>query len=150
MAKQSWTRFRGVVQPVLGNEPLVIQLSKVFVANLRLILNVAMVFGAVFLAQELRESSDDVPAYVEHQQVVQEQSPDDSAFADEDEEPVLSEGVMHALNCTYEDYLKEHYAECVEDGSEIYRPIEADPDDAGYLFDETPILFAMESVSQQY
>jgi hypothetical protein len=104
-----------------------------------------MVFGAVFLAQELHESSEDVPASVEHQQVAQDQTQDDPA-----QETVISDAVLHALNCTYEDYLKEHYAECVEEGSEIYRPIEADADDAGYLFDEPPILFAMESNTRPF
>ena len=64
-------------------------------------------------------------------------------------EPVLSDGVMHALNCTYQDYRDAHYDECVKDPSRIYPRPQADPDDTGHVFYDTPVLFAqLDSVSR--
>ncbi|MEJ2129190.1 MAG: hypothetical protein P8X81_10130 [Woeseiaceae bacterium] len=143
MTRNSWTRLRGIVPPVLGDEPVIIQLCRAFVANLRIILNVAMLFGAFFLAQELRESTDNKPVAVVEPGLVEDHAPPDTEPTDDNEtSPVLTDGVLHALNCTYEDYRKDHYAECVEDGSEVYRPIEADSDDTGHLYEEQTILLA--------
>jgi hypothetical protein len=55
---------------------------------------------------------------------------------------VLSDRVLHYLNCTYEDYRAAHYDECVEGPSDIYRKTDADPDDIGMVNRDALILLA--------
>ena len=55
---------------------------------------------------------------------------------------VLTEGVMHALNCTYKDYRDTHFDECTEGPSDIYQRPDADPDNTGYINAHAPELYA--------
>lgn len=59
-----------------------------------------------------------------------------------EQEPWLTEGVQHALNCTHADYRNEHYDECVLEPSEIYPKPEANPDDIGFIASEDLVLYA--------
>ena len=137
MTNKSWTRLRGVVQPVLGNEPLIIELCKAFIANFRMILNVAMVCGAVLLAQQLRDLADEVPVAETtpmHEPAPQPAMPETT--------PLNTDRIMHWQNCTRPDYRNEHFDDCELEASEIYGPDMADPDNTGLLFEESAVLLA--------
>ena len=132
--------IRGLAEPVMVRKPLLIRLCEGFLANLTLILRTAFVIGAIFLVQDLRSLLEDSaqPAATTPAQVTVEVEP---LEAPEAEESVLSEGVIHALNCTYEDFRNSHYDECVDDRSRIY-PRPPGADDTGYILYDSPILYA--------
>ena len=143
MAKNRRSRFRGIAPPVLVREPLLIRLCATFVDNLTLILRTGLVMGTLLLVHDLRILLEEVT------QPVAESVPapavpieSEAIVTTEVQEPVLSEGVMHALNCTYEDYRNAHYDECVKDPSRIYLRPHADPDDTGLLIYDAPVLYA--------
>jgi hypothetical protein len=143
MAKNRRRKFLGIAPPVLVREPLLVRLCTAFVENLTLILRTAFVVCAVLLVQDLRTLLEEVT------QPIAESVPTptvtveiEAAGATEAQEPVLSEGVMHALNCTYEDYRNVHYDECVKDPSGIYQRPQAEPDDTGLVIYATPVLYA--------
>ena len=109
------------------------------VDNLRLILEVAFLAGAFFLAQDFRDFHVPQPvAEVDSTPVIHE------PFVTEPvpETPVVTDRVKHFLNCTFEDYRTQHYAECVDADSDIYNDPIADPDDTGHIFREPPLLLA--------
>jgi hypothetical protein len=118
-------------------------LCTTFIDNLTLILRTGLVIGAVLLVHDLRVLLDEVTQPVA-ESVPAPAVPVENEAIDttEAQEPVLSEGVMHALNCTYEDYRNAHYDECVEDPSRIYLREHADPDDTGHVIYDTPVLYA--------
>lgn len=139
MAKRERYALRGIAEPVLVREPLLIRLCTAFVDNLTLLLKTAFVFGAVLLIQDLRTLLEDVsqpePAPVG---VVKTQEIDDS----EPRGSMLTDSVKSALNCTYEDYRNAHYDECVKEPSQIYVRPQADPDDTGLVIRELPVMYA--------
>ena len=54
-----------------------------------------------------------------------------------------SDVIQLAEDCTRTDYWKQHYDKCFPDGSDIYpRPSPEELDDAGFLVDESAVLFA--------
>ena len=58
------------------------------------------------------------------------------------ETPLITDGVLHAENCTRKEYWSRHYDECFPDGSEIYRrPVDPGADDSGFILYETPVLY---------
>ncbi len=125
------------MQPVLGNEPMLIELCKAFVANLRSILNAGMLVGAVLLAQELRQSADNPTAH-EAESII-------TAAPEQIEEPAVplnADRIRHWQNCTRPDYASEHIEACELEASEIYGPEPADATDTGFLFTESPVIFA--------
>jgi hypothetical protein len=143
MATNRKRKFRGVAPPVLIREPLFVRLCASFVDNLTLILRAGLVMGAVLLVHDLRILLEEVS------QPLAESAPAPAVRVDseaidttEAQEPVLSEGVMHALNCTYKDYRNAHYDECVEDPSNIYLSPHSDPDDTGLVIYDAPIQYA--------
>jgi hypothetical protein len=125
MAKDGRERIRGVAAPILVREPLFVRLCTAFVENLTLILRTGLILGAVVLVHDLRILLDDVNQPVA-ESVPAQAAPGESEAIDVTEtmEPVLSDGVMHALNCT------------------IYPRPQADPDDTGLIIYDTPVLFA--------
>ena len=143
MANKRRRNFRGVAEPVRVREPLLIRLCVAFVDNLILILKTALVMGAVLLVRDIRTALEEV------NQPVAESVPAPAApveieaiDATEAEDPVLSESVLHALNCMYTDYRNAHYDECVTEPSNIYPRPQADPDDTGLVIYDGPVLYA--------
>jgi hypothetical protein len=57
-------------------------------------------------------------------------------------EPVINDRILHAKNCTIAEYREAHYDDCVDEPSSVYPRPEADPDDIGYLADDSPVMFA--------
>ena len=144
MSGRSKRPLQGVVAPVLPGKPLFIRLCEVFVDNLATILRGALVAGALVLAQQFGSLTEHFsPAVAEVEPLVEEPvivaMPLPPA---EPPAPVISDRARHYLNCTYEAYRREHYAECVDEPSRIYRPPEADADDTGSLFHPSPLRFA--------
>jgi len=143
MAKNRKRKFRGVAPPVLVREPLFVRLCASFVDNLTLILRAGLVMGAVLLVHDLRILLDEVTQPVaEFVPALAVPVEIEAIGTTEAQEPVLSKGVMHALNCTYEDYRNAHYDECVEDPSNIYLSPHVDPDDTGLVIYDAPIQYA--------
>ena len=120
------------------------RLCSAFVDNLTLILRTAFVAGALFLVQDLDSlfqkltmpEIEDLPAAATAEVDVTPSN------AEENEEPLLTEGVKHAFNCTFTAYRNAHYDECVEEPSRIYLNPQADPDDTGYLVGDDQVLYA--------
>lgn len=144
MTRKSKRPLQGIVAPVLPGKPLFIRLCEAFVDNLAMILRGALVAGALVLVQQFGSLTENLsPAVVELEPLVEEPviiatplPPADSPG------PVVSDRARHYLNCTYEAYRRENYADCVDEPSRIYRPPEADPDDTGGLFQPPPLRFA--------
>jgi hypothetical protein len=132
-----------IVDPRGHRTPLFIRLCEAFVDNLANILRLGLVVGALFLVRDLAELRElvlprgDAPLVSEQADVIEPLEP-----AAGEEEPWLSDGVKHALNCTHEDYRNAHYDDCVDDASEIYKRPGADPDDTGFILRESEVLFA--------
>ena len=97
--------------------------------------------GALVLVHDLRTLLDESAQPVAESAPVSPPVPH-SSDPPKPQEPVLSDGVLHALNCTYEDYRNDHFDECVEDPSRIYLRPNADPDDTGHVIYDTPVLYA--------
>lgn len=131
--------MQGIAEPVLAGVPLFVRLCSAFVDNLASLLRVALVFGAIILVRDLRGLPDEAGQLVvdaEPPPVVTEvEIPDE-------EDPFMSERIKHALNCTYDEYRRAHFDECVEEPSRIYAKPEADPDDTGRIMYDSPVLFA--------
>jgi len=143
MAKDGKEKIRGVAAPILVREPLFVRLCTAFVDNLTLILRTGLIVGTVLFVHDLRLLLDDVNQPMA-ESVPAQAAPVESEAIDVTEtlEPVLSDGVMHALNCTYQDYRDTHYDECIKVPSQIYPRPQADPDDTGLVIYDTPVLFA--------
>jgi len=144
MARRRKKKLQGIAEPALGREPLFVRLCSAFVDNLTLILRTALVTGALFLVQDLsnfydRVADDAVEAESAQNEAESESIPLEPIMPDE---PVINEGVKHAMNCTYADYRESHYDDCVNEPSAVYPRPEADPDDIGYLADDSPVMFA--------
>ena len=117
---------------------MLIRACTAIVDNLAQVLRVALIVGAIFLVRDLHDFRNEISpevAVVEPVTVIQkiESDPDESLF---------TERVQHFLNCTYEDYRREHYDECTNGQSRIYGPPQADPDDMGNVLYNGPILLA--------
>jgi len=150
MVKRAKSSIRAAVRPTTPREPLFIRLCHLFLENLTNLLRIGLVVGSILLVQDLRI------LFVEAQTPIADAEP--AALAPdvvEDPpalvapEPVLTEGVMQALNCTYEAYRKSHYDECVQDNSRIYKRPQADPDDTGLVLYEPPVLYAYQANPEQ-
>ena len=131
---------------VMRDAPLFIRLCAGFVDNLGLILRVALVCGAVVFVQELGEirerfapaEDDTAPA-----QSAAEEPAEPPAPAANDDEPWLSDGVRHALNCTHAEYRNRHYEACVQEPSDVYRrPAAETDDDIGFIPYGDAVLYA--------
>lgn len=134
------------MEPVLSGEPLFVRACAAFVANLGLILRVAMLAGALLLFRDvdlLLEKFRPSESGIESLPVASlaPGEPQDVPAA-RPPEPALSEDARHFLNCTYEAYRNAHYDECVDGGSEIYARPDADPDNRGGLINELPVRYA--------
>jgi len=132
----------GIFEPMLVREPLFIRLCTAFVDNLGLILRTALVIGALMLVQEFRTLTSigeravadaDQPAPAGDMPARPPQAP---------AEPVITDRVRHYLNCTYETYRADHYAECVEEPSRVYTSPQPGPDDLGHFHEPAPVLLA--------
>ena len=143
MADKRSRNFRGISEPVLVREPLLVRLCVAFVENLTLILKAALVVGVVLLVRDLRTFLEEV-----NQPVVESVLMQAVPLAIEEigetgtQEPVLSDRVKQALNCTYANYRNTHFDECVKEPSSIYPRPDADPDNTGLIIFDTPVLFA--------
>ncbi len=137
--------IRRIVDPRGHQVPFFVRLCEAFVDNLSLILRVALVAGGIYLAQTfgvLLNGLNELGPSTDADQVAQEQQRVAPGEVEENA-PWLTDGVQHALNCTHAEYRDRHYKECVEEPSEIYLPPDPeDPDDATYMMDDSPILFA--------
>ena len=143
MAEKRRRNFRGIAEPVLVREPLLVRLCVAFVDNLTLILRIGLVMGAVLLVHDLRTLLEEMTQPVAESVPTPAVPVEIEAFgATEAQEPVLSDNVKHALKCTYEDYRNVHYDECVKEPSIIYLKPQADPDDTGLVMYEAPVLYA--------
>lgn len=132
--------FRGIAEPFLSHEPLLIRFCRGLVDNLTTILRTGLVIGAVVLLQDLRDFM------AENAPPVADVSPERAAPVEVEVAaprlPVITESVEMALNCTYTEFRNEHYDECVQDGSRVYKRPGADPDDTSQLFEPPEVLFA--------
>ena len=121
-----------------------VRLCSAFVDNLASLLRVALVFGSIMLVGDLRSvPGEDGQPLVEQSTppaVVEVEATEVGAI--EEDEAMLNERIKHALNCTYDEYRRAHFDECVEEPSSIYARPEAGPDDTGYVMHDSPILFA--------
>lgn len=144
MTRRPKRRLQGIVAPVLPGKPLFIRLCEAFVDNLAMILRGALIAGALVLAQQFGSLTENLsPAVVELEPPVEEPAIIATPLPPaESPGPVVSDRARHYLNCTYEAYRRENYAECVDEPSRIYRPPEADPDDTGSLLRPSPLRFA--------
>ena len=144
MAGRRKQRLRGIAAPVLPGEPLVIRFCRAFTENLALLLRGAFILGALLLVQEFERLATDIfPSATDVDPVPQAPAVAIEPPAPaEGEPPVLTDRVRHYLNCTYDEYRRQNYAECVEEPSGIYRAPEADPDDTGFLLRQAPVRFA--------
>jgi len=131
----------GIFKPMLVREPPFIRLSTAFVDNLGLILRTALVIGAPMLVQEFRAlTSVGERAVADADQPVP--TVDMPATPQAPAEPVITDRVRHYLNCTYETYRADHYAECVEEPSRVYTSPQPGPDDMGHFREPAPVLLA--------
>ena len=142
MTPKKKPKLRGLAEPYLTREPLFIRFCSAFVDNLAMLLRVALVVGGIFLVQELPvllqvppEAADSAESAVANKPAAQpEPAKPDAA--------IVSEGVQHALYCTFEDYRNEHFDACVEEDSQVYKRPQADPDDTGFIFYNVDTLYA--------
>ena len=140
VAKQR-KRLRGIAQPILVREPLIVRLCTALVDNLTLILRTAFVIASLFLVQELQprfESADEPVAETQPETDAPEMPRSDP----EPQESFLTDGVQHAFNCTFEKYRNAHYDECVNGESRIYQEPAASEDDSGHVYYASPEMFA--------
>jgi hypothetical protein len=137
-------KLQGVAAPSQAREPLFIRACSAFVNNLSLILRVAFIAGAAWLAGEFRDFTDDLPTPVADAEPVPVQPEVELTPVAEpaEREPVITDRVQHYLDCTFGDYRVKHYAECVEEPSEVYQWPEPGPDDTGYIPGESPVILA--------
>lgn len=135
MTRKFKRHVRGIAEPILVREPLLLRSCSAFVNNLTLILKTAFIVGAILLARDFRSLTQELghaavevePALLVHEVEIE------PTAEPEPQEPLLSERVQHYLNCTFEDYRTTHYDECVEGPSRIYQRPQAKPDDIGNL-----------------
>ena len=127
--------FRGIAAPALVREPLLIRMCSAFVNNLTLLLRIAFIGGVIFFVQDFRSLTDEFsqPVAEIDSDLAAPEVNDEPADAPELQKPLLTEGVMQALNCTYRDYRNAHYTECVgvDAPSKVYPSPHANPDDTG-------------------
>ena len=143
MARKRRRNYHGIAEPVHVREPLLVRLAATFVENLTLMLKTALVVGAVILVHDLRTALKEVPQPVTES--VPRSAPPvviEEIVEIEAQETVLSDGVKHAFNCTFEDYRNAHYDDCVKEPSSIYVRPNADPDNTGLVFYDAPVLYA--------
>jgi hypothetical protein len=142
VARKLKQQLRGIAEPVLGREPLLLRTCSAFVNNLRLILQTAFIVCAILLARDFRSFTETLPHSVAEVEPVPARLEGRPIAEPEPQEPVLTERVKHYLNCTYEDYRITHYDECVEGPSRIYRGPQAEPDDMGNVSYDAPVRLA--------
>ncbi len=138
MSRHRRNRLQGNAEPVLRERPLFIRFCEAFVDNLGLILRVALVVGAITFVNQLPDTSAPESSDV----VAIEQDSNEELEVPIEDETWKSPGVLHALNCTYTDYREQHYDECVEDSSEVYKRPGADPDDTSFVPRDDLVLYA--------
>ena len=137
--------LRGTAQPTLTEEPLFVRLCTAFVDNLGLILKTAMLLAAAVFVQELQSTfgGAEQADQLEPAPAIVTTNPVAPSVEDEVSEPVLSEGVMQALNCTFAEYRNTHYDECVSEPSQVYpKPIGEDPGGAWFHDPAPSVLLA--------
>lgn len=137
-------KLRGYAAPALRGRPLFIRLCEAFVENLGRILKVGLVVGGIVLVRDLDVLLESVRTAETDAPVAEIASGTEAAPVEEtkDEESALTPGVQHALNCTYTEYRNEHYDECVDEPSDIYKRPEAGPNDIGFVDYDDVILYA--------
>ena len=137
--------LRGTAQPTLVREPLFVRLCTALVDHLGLVLKTAMLLAAAVFVQELQSSFSGAGQAdrLEPAPAIVTTNPVAPSVKDEFAEPVLSEGVKQALNCTYAEYRNAHYDECVNEPSQVYpKPIGEDPDGAWFHSPTPSVLLA--------
>lgn len=145
MNRQTRRKLRGIAEPVLPGEPLFIRACRAFVDNYVTLLRTAMLVGALLLVSDIDNMTSrlDPPAPGQLQVLESAESaprpPPDDAVA---EPALLTDGIRHALSCTYEEFRKEHYDECFDGGSEVYARPDAGPDNRGGLLELPPERYA--------
>ena len=127
---------------MLVREPLLVRSCSAFVNNLPLILKTAFIVATIGLVHEIRdefEARNDIRAGIELAPAPRliESEPSVEPY-----ESVVTDRVLHFLNCTYEDYRTTHYEECTEAPSRIYQRPQARPDDMGNLPYDMPVRLA--------
>jgi hypothetical protein len=143
MLRKPKRKLDGIVAPVLVRPPALVRACNAFVNGLPMILRLAFLGGAVFLAQNFDELTDNLPRSASIIDSAPAPAIVPAVESESDtEDAVLSDRVLHYLNCTYEDYRAAHYDECVEGPSDIYRDTEADPDDIGMVNRDVLIMLA--------
>lgn len=146
MTRRFKQQVRGIAEPVLVREPLLVRSCSAFVNNLTLILKTAFIVGAILLARDFRSLTEELGrSTVEGEPTLVVQEVETQSIAEPEPEPqapVLSERVTHYLNCTFEDYRAAHYDECIEAPSRIYQRPQAKPDDIGNILYDVRHLYA--------
>lgn len=146
MAAKRKHNLRGLASPIPDPDPLFIRLCSAFVDNLALLLRTALVIGAVMFVQDLRTSFQHAPSSVAEVPALPAAADDPAARSQtenpQDSESALSEGVLRALNCTYQEFRNAHYDECVDDPSLVYPRPQPSPDESGFLLRPPRVLHA--------
>ncbi len=146
MRRRFKQQVRGIAEPILVREPLLVRSCTAFVNNLTLILKTAFIVGAILLARDFRSLTEELGrSTVEGEPTLVVQEVETRSIVEpkpEPQAPVLSERVTHYLNCTFEDYRAAHYDECIEGPSRIYQRPQAKPDDIGNIPYDVRHLYA--------
>jgi len=145
MAGRRKQSYRGAASPVVVREPLLVKACRTFVELLPTILRTGFVLGAVLFLHEFRELSADPARTVVLDPplpVAREESGAPPREETPASTPVLNDRVRHFLNCTYEEYRREHFDECVEQQSLIYQPPQLGPDETGNALYAWPVRYA--------
>lgn len=137
--------LRGTAQPTLVREPLFVRLCTALVDHLGLILKTAMLLAAAVFMQELQSSfsGTEQADRLEPTPAIVTTNPVAPTVENEGAEPVLNEGVLQALNCTYAEYRNTHYDECVREPSQVYpKPVGDEPGGAWFHNPAPGVLLA--------
>ena len=136
--------FRGIAAPISPGLPALIRFCSAFVDSLPTILKLAFIVAAFAFAKDIRDLvapsvSPTVEVETRPAEPAKSIVPEDVTKPDD---PVLSERVVHYLNCTHEQYRNEHYDECVDESSVIYARPAANPDDTSFVPRDLPVRVA--------
>lgn len=123
------------------DQSLLMQACRVFVDNYANLLRLGLVAGGLYFVSVFPDRLQIVPAPVVDTLPAPE-PPAIEAGPDEQEEPLMSEGVLRALNCTKRDYQREHYSDCELADSEVYTQDEIFKDDGSRTILDVETLYA--------
>ena len=114
---------------------------RAFVDNYANLLRLGLIVGGLYLVSALPERMQLAPPPMAESRPAPE-IPALESNPVEQENPVLSEGVLRALNCTKRDYQRENYSDCDLADSEVYSQDEIFKDDGSRTILDVETLYA--------